>query len=77
MVKETQSEYIERLHRLEEESKIQVDEEIHVCRSFYSNGSDCIQTIEISHYTNSFTIAFSKAETLKLIEALQKLVKEL
>jgi hypothetical protein len=73
---ETQAEYTQRLIDLEESTRVFINEDVSVRRSFYDEDGQDLNTIEIGYF-DRFEISLKKDEALKLIETLQKMVKEL
>lgn len=76
MSKETKAQYMRRMEKLEESTRIYITEHDSIRRSFYDDGEKEVNVIEIGSF-DRFEILLHKHEAEKLIEALQKLVKEL
>jgi hypothetical protein len=67
---------IEQRNKLEEDTKVQIKDEFGINQSFYTDGETRINCIEFYYFDQCFVV-LPKDEAEKLIEALQKLVKEL
>ena len=74
--KETRMQYMRRMRKVEESTQVFINDDTSIRRSFYDDGGKEINVIEIGNF-DRFEICLVKQEAEKLIEALQKLVKEL
>lgn len=68
--------YMRRMRKVEESTQVFINDDTSIRRSFYDDGGKEINVIEIGNF-DRFEICLVKSEAEKLIEALQKLVKEL
>lgn len=74
--KETRMQYMRRMRKVEESTRVYINDDTSIRRSFYEDGGKEINVVEIGNF-DRFEICLVKLEAEKLIEALQKLVKEL
>lgn len=68
--------YMRRMRKLEESTRVYINDDTSIRRSFYDDGGKEINVVEIGNF-DRFEICLNKAEAETLIQALQKLVKEL
>ncbi len=73
---ETNAEYTQKMIDLGQSTQVSINEDVSVRRSFYDENGQDLNTIEIGYF-DRFEISLKKAEALKLIDVLQKMVKEL
>ena len=74
--KETRMQYMRRMRKVEESTRVYINEDTSIRRSFYDDGGKEVNVIEIGNF-DRFEICIVKQEAEKLIEVLQKLVEEL
>ena len=67
---------IEQRNKLEDDTKVQIKDELSINQSFYTDGENRIDCIEVYYFDQCFTV-LTKSEAQKLIDSLQNIVVNL